>query len=195
MTFEPEAALPVRRLKRAERREQILDAAISAFSRTGYAATSLDDVAAAAGISRAILYRHFESKAQLYRQVLDRVRDRLDAETGHGRYTEEAVDGLVSAASKDPDGFRLLFDHAMREPEFAEEMRRFRTDMTDVAYRYLSEMVTDPAWAKWAAQLSATTAIGAVMAWLDAGRPDPELVGDRIRHAIGGVIDAARAQR
>lgn len=185
----------VKRLKRAERREQILDAATRAFSRTGYAATGLDDVAAVAGISRAILYRHFESKAQLYRHVLDRVRERLDAETGHGRYTEETIDGLVRAAANDPDGFRLLFDHAMREPEFAEEMRQFRTTMADVAYQYLSKVIDDAAWAKWAAQMSATTAIGAVMAWLDAGRPDPELVSDRVRRAIGGIIEAARPEK
>jgi AcrR family transcriptional regulator len=58
ITSHPE---PVRRLRRAERREQILAAATRAFARAGFAATSLDDIAAAAGISRAILYRHFDA--------------------------------------------------------------------------------------------------------------------------------------
>src|ERR687892_920956 len=68
-----------RRLPRAERRDQILAAATRAFARAGFAATSLDDIAAEAGISRVILYRHFESKTDLYRAVLDRVRARLTA--------------------------------------------------------------------------------------------------------------------
>jgi AcrR family transcriptional regulator len=56
------APAPGRRLRRAERREQILAAATEAFAAAGFAATSLDDVAAQAGVSRAILYRHFDSK-------------------------------------------------------------------------------------------------------------------------------------
>ena len=60
------AGTPVRRLRRAERREQLLAAATGAFARTGFAATSLDDIAEAAAISRVLLYRHFDSKADLY---------------------------------------------------------------------------------------------------------------------------------
>lgn len=186
-------AEPVRRLKRAERREQILDAATTAFSGAGYAATSLDEIAAAAGISRAILYRHFESKAELYQRVLDRVCDRLDAETGRGHYDGETIEGLVRAAAADPDGFRLLFDHAMRESEFAERMLAFRRAMTETAHRYMAEVIDAPAWARWAAQLTATTAIGAVMAWLDAGQPEPDLIAGRIRATVEGIVRAAQA--
>jgi hypothetical protein len=46
-----------RRLHRVERREQILDAATRAFARARFAATSLDDVAEEAGITRVMLYR------------------------------------------------------------------------------------------------------------------------------------------
>ena len=52
---------PVRRLRRAERREQILAAATRAFARADFTATSLDHIAAEAGITRVILYRHFDS--------------------------------------------------------------------------------------------------------------------------------------
>ncbi len=48
---------PGRRLPRAQRREQILTAATEAFARSGFAATSLEDIAAEAGITRVILYR------------------------------------------------------------------------------------------------------------------------------------------
>ena len=53
---------PVRRLPRVQRREQILTAATKAFARSGFAATSLDDIAAEAAVTRVILYRHFYSK-------------------------------------------------------------------------------------------------------------------------------------
>jgi Bacterial regulatory proteins, tetR family len=58
-------------VRSAERREQILLAATQAFARSGFAGTSLDDVAAEAGINK--VYRHFESKIDLYQTVLDRV--------------------------------------------------------------------------------------------------------------------------
>jgi hypothetical protein len=54
----------------------------------------------------------------------------------------------------------------------------------------IKAVVSDPAWASWASQLAPTVAIAAVIAWLDAGRPDPG-AADRIRAAVGGVIAAA----
>jgi hypothetical protein len=49
---------PVRRLRRAERCTQILDAATRASAHSGFVTTSLDEVAAEAGITHMILYRH-----------------------------------------------------------------------------------------------------------------------------------------
>src|SRR2546426_1486613 len=123
-----------RRLRRVERREQILAAACRAFARGGLAATSLDDIAAEAGVSRVILYRHFDSKADLYRAALDRVCDRVVAACGEGGFTAATVGALAGVAAEDPDGFRLLFQHAAREPEFHEEMSQFRAAMTTVAH-------------------------------------------------------------
>jgi len=183
---------PVRRLRRAERREQLLAAATRAFARAGFAATSLDDVAAEAGISRAILYRHFDSKTDLYRAVLDRARARLAAAVGVRDFTDASVDALLGAAAEDPDGFRLLFHHAAREPEFRQEMDRFRAGMVAAAHRQLAEVIPDPSWARWAAQLAPVVAIEAVTAWLDAGQPDRGQAADRVRRALAGVIQAAQ---
>ncbi|HEX6797711.1 MAG TPA: helix-turn-helix domain-containing protein [Ktedonobacterales bacterium] len=186
------AAAPGRRLRRTARREQILSAATRAFARSGFAATSLDDVAVEAGVSRVILYRHFASKADLYRAVLDRACSWLVAAVGVGDYAAESVDALVVAAAEDPAGFRLLFQHAAREPEFRQQMDEFRANMTAVAYRQLSEMIPATAWARWAAQLLPMLVVEAITAWLDAGQPDREQAGDRIRQVVAGVIQAAQ---
>jgi AcrR family transcriptional regulator len=186
------APTPVRRLRRAERREQLLAAATQAFARAGFAATSLDDIAQAAGISRVLLYRHFESKTDLYRAVLDRAIQRLTAAVGTRDYTYASIDALLGAAAEDPDGFRLLFHHAAREPEFREQMDRFQRGMVATARRELAKVIGDRAWTQWAAQLAPVVAIEAVMAWLDAGRPDPDQAADRIRQALAGIISAAQ---
>jgi AcrR family transcriptional regulator len=187
--------MPVRRLPRAERRDQILAAATRAFARAGFAATSLDDVAAESGISRVILYRHFDSKTDLYRAVLDRSCERLAAAVGYEEFRADSLDALLGAAAEDPDGFRLLFQHASREPEFRAWVDNFRAGSVRIAHRYLGKLIADPAWARWAAQLTATVAVDAVIAWLDAGQPDRADAAERIRQVLGGISDAAGRQR
>jgi AcrR family transcriptional regulator len=189
------APAPARRLRRAERREQILAAATRAFARSGFAATNLDDIAAEAGITRVLLYRHFDSKTELYQAVLDRFCGVLagNVEEPVGGFTDASIDGLLRAAAAEPAGFRLLFQHAAREPEFKTQAEQFRADITQAAYLQISAMVPDPAWAKWAAHLAPTAAIEAVIAWLDAGQPDPDRAADRVRHVIAGVLTAATA--
>jgi AcrR family transcriptional regulator len=188
-----EPAEPTRRLGRTERREQLLMAATSAFARAGFAATSLDDVAAMAGISRVILYRHFESKIDLYRAVLDRACARLDIVGERpGAYTNASVDALLEVAAEDPDAFRLLFHHAAREPQFREEMDRFRAGWTRVAHQQLKLMIPNPAWAHWAARLAPIVTVEAIMAWLDAGQPDRVRAAEGIRQVIAGIVASAR---
>jgi AcrR family transcriptional regulator len=65
------------RLSADERRATITRAAGPLFARDGYAATRLDDIAAAAGVSKPIVYRHFESKKALYMSLLRKHRDDL----------------------------------------------------------------------------------------------------------------------
>jgi AcrR family transcriptional regulator len=195
-TSEPDARRSERststpRLRRSERREQILAAATSAFARTGFAGTSLEDIAAEAGVTRVILYRHFESKADLYRSVLDRAKQRLDAATGAPEFTDASIDALLAAAADDPAAFRLLFHHAAREPAFKEEMDRLRAEAFALTHRQLARLIPDRRWARWAAQLVPVVAIEAVTAWLDAGQPDRDHAAERIRRAIYAVIRSA----
>lgn len=183
---------PVRRLPRAERREQTLEAATRTFAKAGFDATSLDDVAAGAGISRVLLYRLFESKTDLYRAVLDRARIRLIETVGADDFTEASIPALLRAASQDPDGFRLLFRHATREPRFREYTEELTTTSTEVAHKHLATMIPDPRWASWAAHLIPVATIEAVIAWLDAGEPDPDQAADRVAKAVHGIIAAAQ---
>jgi AcrR family transcriptional regulator len=190
VTEKPE---PVRRLRRVQRREQILVAATTAFARNGFSATSLDDIAAEAGITRAILYRHFDSKTELYQAVLDTMCTRLDTHVAEpvGGFTDASIDGLLAAARESPPGFRLLFQHALREPEFKERIDKFRADITAAAYLQIAAVVPDEALAHWAAQLAPAVAVEAIIAWLDAGQPDPARAAARVRHVVMSVITAA----
>ena len=55
----------------AERREQILEAAMNAFARKGYHPTTMDDIAAALPFSKGLLYYYFKNKRDLFLAILD----------------------------------------------------------------------------------------------------------------------------
>lgn len=181
-----------RRLRRLDRRDQLLAAATRAFARNGFEATNLDDVAEEAGISKVLLYRHFDSKADLYRAVLDRSLKHLQTSVGTEKFTMASIGALVRGAAEDPDGFRLLFHHAAREPEFRADMDRLRAGSMAIARRQLAELIPDRRWAKWAAQLAPTVAVDAVIAWLDAGQPDMEKAAERIGRVLAAIVTAAQ---
>lgn len=61
---------PRKRLSRGERYELILEQAIEVFGTRGYHNVSMDDIAEAAGVSKALVYQHFESKDELYMEVI-----------------------------------------------------------------------------------------------------------------------------
>ena len=181
----------MRRLRRGERREQILDAATRAFARAGFTATNLDDIAQEAGVTRVVLYRHFDSKADLYRRVLDRASTRLAQAVGVDHLDENALPALVRAAGEDPDAFRLLFRHAAREPEFREWSDEFTAAATEVARRSLATVIAGGPWLEWAARVIPLITIEAVIGWLDIGQPDPDQVAERIGQVISGAFRGA----
>jgi TetR/AcrR family transcriptional regulator len=59
------------RLPASDRRHQLLEAALDLFSRKGFDGTTTKEIAAAAGVTEAIIFRHFPSKQALYSAVID----------------------------------------------------------------------------------------------------------------------------
>ena len=167
-----ETASVTRQLPRQARREAILAAAAGAFARAGYAATSMEDIAAASGVTKLIVYRHFDSKEALYRSVLEQVFQRqaelfVDNVT-KGLQAAGATQALLAVAREWPDGFRLLWRHAVREPQFAD----YAHDLRDIAVNAARGVVTqlvDASVAEWAAQTLFDHLVDAVLNWLDYG--------------------------
>ena len=71
----------------------------------------------------------------------------------------------------DPDGFRLLFRHAAREPEFRDQADALTAASAEVARHDLARRIPAGPWLDWAVRLVPAVAIEAVIAWLDAGQP------------------------
>jgi AcrR family transcriptional regulator len=179
-----------RRMPRAQRREQILEAATRAFARGGFANTGLDAIAAEAGVTPVILYRHFASKADLYREVVETGHARLREATGPDEFDDTSIPALIRAAAADPDTFRLLYRYAAREAEFRDVIDTLIEGSADITRRHLAG-IADDRWRNWAARLLPTMTIDAVIAWLDAGQPDPDRAAARIRSVVDAAILAA----
>jgi AcrR family transcriptional regulator len=164
---------PVRPQRDPARRATILSAAARVFARSGYAATSVEDVAAAAGITRLIVYRHFDSKEALYRAVLEGVFERqaelfvehMDREGLRAGGTTRA---LLTVGRETPDGFRLLWRHAAREPQFADYASQFRAVAVGAARTVVAPFLPGE-FAEWAAQTLFDHLVDAVLNWLDHG--------------------------
>ncbi|HEY7222642.1 MAG TPA: helix-turn-helix domain-containing protein [Micromonosporaceae bacterium] len=159
----------------SDRRERtlrrILDGAASAFAKGGYAGTTMEEIAAAAGVSKLLLYRDFAGKRELYLAVLERTRQRLN-EAIPPAASNEALWALIAAARADPDGFVLLFRHAAREPEFAQFAAQVHEAFVREAEHQLLLIEPDPVMRRWAAQTVVATTNVAIIAWLEYGDPE-----------------------
>lgn len=121
------------RLSADARREQIIDVAIEVFGRAGYFGASMNDIAEAAGVTKPVLYQHFDSKSDLYGALLDEVGERLlgaiakaTANAGDGReQTARGFQAYFRWVAHRHDEFMLLFGGSARHAEeFGPRIRR-----------------------------------------------------------------------
>lgn len=128
-----------RRLTAEERRTGILDAALAVFSRSGYHAASIDDIAKEAGVSKALIYEHFASKQELYadliarnaRELSQRVAAALvgvEVESGVGRLAT-GLEAFFAFVEERRDAWRMLFRDAA-DPETAAVLDRMVDQVT-----------------------------------------------------------------
>jgi hypothetical protein len=123
--------------------------------------------------------------------VLDDLSHRLLEETGGpGRLGPNSIAGLLKVAQENPDGFRLYFRHAALEPELRRHSDWLRIAMRETAEPYIPQEIAEDATRRWAAQLIPALVIEAIIAWLDAGSPQPNRASDIISGMVAGVTQA-----
>jgi AcrR family transcriptional regulator len=128
------------RLTATARREQILDVALEVFGRAGFHGASMNDVAEAAGVTKPVLYQHFDSKRELYRALLEEVGNRLlsaiakataDAPDGRSQ-TQRGFQAYFRWVAEDHDEFKLLYGGGTRrDDEFRGAIRHVTAEAAD----------------------------------------------------------------
>jgi AcrR family transcriptional regulator len=123
------------RLPAVERRALIEQAAARLFADRGYEQTTVADISAAAGVSKPMLYRYFESKKDLHMRLLERRRDELAA-APLGKFLEtegsplQRLEAMIDAwfvhVEEHADSSRLLFQDVTGDEEIKELQRELR---------------------------------------------------------------------
>jgi AcrR family transcriptional regulator len=122
------------------------------FARTGYHDTSMNDVAEAAGVTKPVLYQHFESKRDLFQALLDDVGARMlhaitvgtaGATDGRSR-TELGFRSYFRWVAEDHDSFMLLYGGASRrDQEFSRAVRRVTNGMVQAIAPLIAADIDD----------------------------------------------------
>lgn len=124
------------RMTGRQRREQLVAVGRSLFAEKGFEATSIEEIAARAGVSKPVVYEHFGGKEGLYAVVVDReMADLLERLTralaaGHPReLVEQAALALLTYIEEETDGFRVL----ARDSPIAGTTGTFSSLLNDIA--------------------------------------------------------------
>ena len=118
MTTAVEARIDTRRRRKAERPQEILEAAFVEFSRNGYATTTLDQIAERAGVTKGTIYVYFENKEHLFISMVREI-TKGATEIVHGMF--ESHDG--STADLLRAQFSFIYQHIVEDKRRREVVR------------------------------------------------------------------------
>jgi AcrR family transcriptional regulator len=170
------------RMTSAERREQLIEVARKLFAERGLDATSIEEIAARAEVSKPVVYEHFGGKEGIYAVVVDReVRQLLEMMRGAltagqpRELLEQAAFALLDYIEQSSDGFRIL----VRDSPLGSASGSFVSIIGDIASRVehilareFRERGYDPMNAPMYAQMLVGMVGTTGQWWLDARKPD-----------------------
>ncbi len=141
-----------KRLPRAVREQQMLDAAVEVFSINGYHETSMDAIAAKAEISKPMLYLYYGSKEELFGACLSRelsrfieaVREDVDFTVSPREMLRNTIHTFLSYIDSNRASWIVLYTQATSSQAFAHTVRDGRERIIDLVARLLSSGTRNP---------------------------------------------------
>jgi AcrR family transcriptional regulator len=173
-----------------ERRQQLLDIGRRLFAERGFEGTSIEEVAAQAGVSKPVVYEHFGGKEGLYAVVVDREVERLttitmtllDGKQSRPKFEAAAVT-LLRYIEDNADGFRIL----VRDSSPGATTGTYGTLLSDIAGQveyimadFLKSRGRDPKLAPMYSQMLVGMVAFTGQWWLDARKPKLEQVATNL---------------
>ena len=141
-----------KRLPRAVREQQMLDAAVEMFSRNGYHETSMDAIAAEAEISKPMLYLYYNSKEELFGACLDRelgrfieaVRADIDLRQSPKDLLRSTILAFMHYIDANRASWIVLYQQATSSQMYSHTVREGRERIIDLVARLLSAGTRNP---------------------------------------------------
>lgn len=130
--------LATRRLTAEARRAQLLQVAREVFASDGFHGAAMEQIAVRAGVTKPVLYQHFENKKELYLglleedmgRLLDDIRRAIEGARSNRERIERATGAYFSFIDANEGSFRLLFRETMgADDEFRRAIERFRDEL------------------------------------------------------------------
>lgn len=170
-----------------QRRAQLIEVARSLFALRGLDGATIEDIAAAAGVSKPVVYEHFGSKEALYTEVVDAefdglltvITQALEADAGPRVLLERAAYALLDYIETHPDGFRILMrDAPPSQPEgtFASLLSRIAGDVEHILSKEFGNRGLSAEVGGMYAQMLVGMVAMTGQWWLDARSPDKATV-------------------
>jgi AcrR family transcriptional regulator len=159
-----------RRIPAAERRALILREAGRLFADHGYSGTRLEDVAAAAHVTKPIVYRHFDSKKALYMALLAKHRDDLPTFVATGAGVREILDVWLDYVRENSHAWLMLFRDSSGDEEIREARRQVNLRAREVLVGFIAERAgsrTPQEQVEPAAELLTSGLAGLALWWID----------------------------
>jgi len=160
------------RPQHVERRERLLLVARGIFAERGFQSTTMDDIAKEAGFTKPILYQYFESKTELYHEIVAQTAQKLLSSLDAAVSSVESPRTKIEVAFRvyfemvvtETDAFRILFIHA-HEGETATELRKLELGLIAFLEPYINISISDDHRRQLAAGVVGI-AEGAAATWL-----------------------------
>ena len=164
------------RMTAEDRKLQILRVAVSLFSQKGFGGTTTKEIAQAAGVSEAMVFRHFATKQELYTAILDHkacsgdsmnpeemVAEALKQKDDRAVFEQLAL-GALEHHECDPEFQRLLLHSALEGHELAEMFfEKFVRRVYELLGGYITERQRDGAMAKIDPAIAVRAFIGMII--------------------------------
>ena len=199
-------APPQRRLKKPERRALIEEAASALFAEHGYAETRLEDIAAAAGVTKQLLYQHFSSKRELHMALLAKHRDELLGGTaeemaGPGTLLERlprVMDRWFGYVEHHPYAMAMLFRDTTGDAELQRFHRELQASAREANARLIRaepELRIAPDKIEAVAEFARAGSTGLALWWAeDRDVPRATVVDAAVEMLVGGLGLAPRGR-
>ena len=198
-----------KRMSSAERREQLIDIARGLFADRGFDGTSVEEIAAHAGVSKPVVYEHFGGKEGLYAVVVDRevraletsIKDALAAPNANYReIIERGTLAMLDYIDACPDGFRIISRDSAASSSTSTTFASILSDITarveDILVQPLARRGYNPQLGRVFAQGLVGLVAAAGQSWLDEREPPKEeLAAQLVNLAWNGLANLQKQPR